>query len=53
MRSLYEPVNHKRRADNHRRAAEECERAGFRTLAQVNWQMAEFLDPPPPDEDYY
>lgn len=52
MRSLYEPLNRARRAENHRRASEECHKAGFPVLARLNLEMAECLDPPPPDEDY-
>jgi hypothetical protein len=53
MRSLYEPLDHKIRAAIHRKAAEECQKAGYPTMARVNLEMAEFLDPPVTEEDYY
>lgn len=45
MRKMYMTTNKKIRADQHRKDAQECENAGMLDLAQVNWQMAAFLDP--------
>lgn len=53
MRRLYEPVNKPRRADQHRKDAEECHNAGFPNLARLNWEQAEFLDPPRRDDEEY
>lgn len=47
LRKNYESTNVKIRASECRTAARECERAGYQGLAQVNWEMAEWLDPTP------
>ena len=43
----YLPLNRKKRAAMHRRAAREAEVYGLMQLAQVDWEMAEVLDPAP------
>jgi hypothetical protein len=45
MRSLYEPVDRKKRAAKYRLDAEACERAGYPGFAGINREMAAFLDP--------
>ncbi len=46
-RDSHEPINHKARATEYRRAARECADAGYPGIADINWQMAELLDPTP------
>lgn len=43
----YQTLNRKERARQHRRAAREAEVYGLPGLAQVDWEMAEWLDPQP------
>lgn len=43
----YQTTNHKLRAAELRRDAAELDRRGYPCLAQVNWEMAVWLDPPP------
>lgn len=51
MRKMYQSTNKRIRATQARKDAQECERAGFGLLAQINWQTAMLLDPPRYDED--
>lgn len=44
---MFEPINHKVRAAKHRKAAREAEAYGLPGLAEVDWAMAELLDPTP------
>lgn len=50
MARMYETTNRKLRAAAHRRDARECALAGYPGVAEVNAQMADLLDPPPPPE---
>jgi hypothetical protein len=52
MRRLYESLNRKKRAEQKRRDARECERAGFPMFAAINAAEAEHLDPPQELEDF-
>lgn len=45
MRKMYQTTNKRIRAAQHRKDADECEKAGMLDLALVNRKMAEFLDP--------
>lgn len=47
---FFESVNHKVRASELRTSARELERAGFPIMAEVNWELAEWLDPTPREE---
>lgn len=47
----YEPTNRKVRAEEYRRNALECEKAGFTMFAEINREMAALLDPPIPVEE--
>lgn len=47
----YETVNHKRRASELRTDAMELTRRGFPMFAEVNLEMAEWLDPAPRERD--
>jgi hypothetical protein len=47
MKRLYEPRSRKLRAANLRAAAVECERRGYPGIAQVNRELADWIDPPP------
>ncbi len=52
MNSLYEPLDHKKRAIQMRKDADECHYAGFICIRDINWEMAEHLDPlPDPDDE--
>ena len=51
MSKTYESTNRKLRAEQKRKDALECERAGYMAIAQVNWEEASFLDPPRYDEE--
>jgi hypothetical protein len=51
MRKMYQSTSRRKRAEEARKNAEECEAAGFLGLAQVNWEMAYLLDPPRRYED--
>ncbi len=51
MRNTHEPVNRKARAAQLRKAAEEAYKKGYQCLADVDWEMANFLDPPRDMED--
>lgn len=52
MRKTYASTNKRKQANEYRRAAKECEVAGFADFAQVNWDMAAFLDPPQDEDEY-
>lgn len=43
----HETISRLARAEQYRRDALECQRAGFRDFATINHEMAEFLDPSP------
>lgn len=43
----YQTTNRRERAAAHRRAAREAEAYGLPGLAEVDWEMAEWLDPTP------
>ena len=45
MRKTYQSTNKKVRAEKARQDARECERAGMLGLAQVNYEIAAWLDP--------
>lgn len=45
MRKMYMTTNKKKRAEQYRKAAQECEDAGMFDLAEVNWKEADLLDP--------
>ncbi len=50
MRKTYNSTNKKLQADQYRRDADECHRAGFPMFAEVNWAMGQYLDPPVSEE---
>lgn len=50
MNRLFEKLDRKSRAQALRAAARDCEQAGFIGIAEVNWDMAELLDPTPREE---
>ena len=45
IRRNYESTNRFHRAEQHRKDAQALEKAGFMMFAELNWQMAEMLDP--------
>lgn len=47
----FETVNHKLRAQELRTAAQELNRKGFPVFAEVNMEMAEWLDPTPREKE--
>lgn len=51
MRKTYQTTDRKLRAQQLRQAAQECQKAGALALAQVNWEEADWIDPPMPEED--
>lgn len=51
MRKTYQTTNRKLRAQQLRQAAQECQQGGAPGLAEVNWQEADWIDPPMPEED--
>lgn len=51
MSKSYETTDRRLRANQKRQDALECERAGFRELARINWEEAALLDPPKEDEE--
>ena len=53
MRKTYASTNKAQQAAAYYKAGQECERAGFLDFAEINYQMAAFLDPPRDEEDYY
>jgi len=45
MRKMYQSTDKRKRAADARKAAIECEQAGVKGLAQLNWEIAAWLDP--------
>lgn len=45
MRKMYQSTDKLRRAQEARKNAEECDKAGFPCIGKINWQIAEILDP--------
>lgn len=46
MSKTYETTNRALRAAQKRQDALECDKAGYKELARINWEEAAFLDPP-------
>jgi len=51
MRNLYHSTSKPLQVAEYRKAAEECEKAGFKDFAAVNREMAAILTPRPPRVD--
>lgn len=50
MRKMYVTTNKRHKAAQFRKAAQECDDAGFFDLGRVNWEMSYLLDPPRQEE---
>ena len=53
MRKTFNTTNKKLLAKQHLDAAEECFNAGFKHLADLNWEMSLWLEPPAREDEEY